>query len=76
MIEVPDQLDWNPVLTDAGFVTVNMPCFFTYETSPTDINIHFTTNAQIYGTAGQTLYIKNPQPKDDTLKLAYAKANN
>lgn len=73
MKEVNDQFDWNPVLTGAGFVTVNMPCFFTFEAAPTEVNIHSTSDAQIYGSDGRTLYIKNPHPSNDKKKLAYAR---
>ncbi len=76
MIEVLDQEIFNDVLIDAGFITVNMPCFFTFEAAPTDVDIHFTTNAQIWGVDGQTLYIKNPHsnPTNEGVpKLSYAK---
>lgn len=78
MIEVPDQEIFNPVLTDAGFITVNMPCLFAFSATPSDIDIHFTTNAQIWGVDGQTLHIKNPNlnPNNASVaKLSYAKAN-
>lgn len=74
MEAVLDQNAWNAVLVGAGFITVNMPCDFTYKIAPTDIDIHTTTDAQIYGTDGQTLYIKNPYPV--TKILSYAKANS
>lgn len=78
MTEVLDQTGWNDILVDSGFVTVNTPCFFTFEATPTDVDIHFTTNAQIYGTAGKTLYIKNPHPNpnaEGATKLSYARTN-
>lgn len=79
MIEVADQEIFNDVLIGAGFVTVNMPCFFTFTSTPAAVDIHFTTNAQINGTTGQTLWIKNPHPNPNNkgvAKLTYARSNN
>jgi len=73
MIDVLLQEDWNEVLTGAGFITVNMPCLFTFKESPTLTDIHFTTNAQIYGKEGLTLYIKNPNISPENKLLTYAK---
>lgn len=148
MIKVENQEIFNKVLVGAGFVTVSMPCFFTFlldataissvsdnggiarfnytgslktigqeivisgfvintdyngtftitavdttwfevgvafgtdeatgsfEAVPIKVNIHFTTNAQIYGTAGRNLYIKNPHPNPNdagVAKLSYAR---
>jgi hypothetical protein len=70
MLKLPDQIGWNEVLIGAGFVTVNMPCFFTFKTSPTDIDIHYTTDTQIHSTSGQTLYIKHSNYKTKVFKYA------
>lgn len=70
MIEVPNQNDWNPVLVGLGFVTVNNSCFFAFTNTPTDFDIHFTTNAQIWGYEAKTLYIKNEHPATQTLTYA------
>jgi len=73
MIEAQDQNGWNDVLIGDGFITVNSPCYFTFEAAPTDIDIHYTTNAQIYSKIGKTLYIKNASTGSSKKPLTYAK---
>lgn len=75
MIKVDDQEIFNDVLVGLGFITVSMPCFFTYEETPEPVDIHFTTNPQINGADGKTLYIKNPHQNpsnEGVAKLSYA----
>lgn len=70
MLTLPDQNAWEPVLTGEGFITTNMPCFFTFTDTPTAVDIHYTTATQINGVSGKTLYIKNPEPKVHSLSYA------
>lgn len=72
MIAIPklEQPNFYEVLVDAGFVTVNIPCDFTFSETPELVDIHFTTNAQIHGKNGFTLYIRNPHPTTKTLSYA------
>lgn len=72
MIAVDDQEGWNDVLIGDGFITVNSPCYFTFEAAPTPIDIHYTTNAQIYSKIGKTLSIKNAGTGSSKNPLTYA----